>query len=59
MRDGWGFATSEQVEGSILLGKKNLAQSGVDGSTLQVGQALEFEVCTAVKGYEAIKMHKL
>jgi len=58
-KDGWGFATSEGIEGNVLIGKKSLQASGVDGTSLMPGDWLEFELKAAAKGYEAQSIRKM
>lgn len=58
LRDGWGFATVEGLPGNVMLGKKNLNASMVDGSALQVGEALDFDLAMGPKGYEASNITK-
>jgi len=53
--DGWGFATSSKFRGTIMLGKKNVAASGL--SWLQVGTPVEFEIAAGQAGkFEAINL---
>lgn len=56
VRDGgWGFASSEGVEGEVMLGKRNLSASGIE--KIHEGDMLEFELNVAAKGYEAININ--
>mmetsp|Transcript_34843 Transcript_34843/g.80825 ORF Transcript_34843/g.80825 Transcript_34843/m.80825 type:complete len:520 (-) Transcript_34843:350-1909(-) len=59
LNDGWGFATADGIPGRVMVGKKALMASGLDASMLQVGEAIEFEVSMALKGYEAVNIRKL
>jgi cold shock CspA family protein len=55
VRDGgWGFATGVGVDGTVMLGKRNLTLAGID--MLQVGQVLEFDLNNGPKGYEALNI---
>lgn len=55
VRDGgWGFATSEGVEGEVMLGKRNLSASGIE--MIHQGDLLEYELNVAAKGYEALNI---
>jgi cold shock CspA family protein len=57
VRDGgWGFAESEGVDGSVMIGKRNLNNSGIE--SIQVGDVLEYELNTAAKGYEAVNIQR-
>lgn len=53
IKDGWGFAVVDGVQGDVLLGKKNLFASGIDLNSMQVGDAVVFEMAMGPKGYEA------
>jgi len=53
VKDGsWGFATSEGVEGEVLLGNRNLGASGIE--TIHEGDVLEYELDLGPKGYSAL-----
>merc|ERR1712032_530589 len=54
-RDGWGFCTVDGMEGDVLLGKKNLEKSRMQGAPPQ-GAALMFELAMGPKGYEAVNI---
>lgn len=53
IKDGWGFAVVEGVQTDVLLGKKNLAASGIDLNSMNVGDVVVFEMAMGPKGYEA------
>merc|ERR1712176_1436064 len=48
-----GFCSVAGVQGDVLLGQNNLTSSGVDLTTLQIGDSLTFEMVTGPKGYHA------
>merc|ERR1712124_186676 len=57
IRDGWGFASCNEVPGqTVLVGKKNLQAAQVDLSTMAVGDTLKFALSMGPKGYEAINI---
>lgn len=58
-RDGgsWGFASTEGVEGTVMLGKRNLSLAGI--VSLNVGDLLQFDLNAAAKGYEAVNIQRV
>eukprot|EP00404_Azadinium_spinosum_P059369 CAMPEP_0180713528 /NCGR_PEP_ID=MMETSP1038_2-20121128/11947_1 /TAXON_ID=632150 /ORGANISM="Azadinium spinosum, Strain 3D9" /LENGTH=531 /DNA_ID=CAMNT_0022745853 /DNA_START=15 /DNA_END=1611 /DNA_ORIENTATION=- len=53
IRNSMAFCTVQGVSGDVLLGERSLNESGVDLTTLQVGDTLTFEMSTSSKGYHA------
>jgi cold shock CspA family protein len=51
--DGMGFCSVEGIAGDVLLGGRSLMDSGVDLSTMQLGDALFFDMNAGPRGYHA------
>jgi len=48
-----GFCSVEGIDGHVLLGERNLNEAGVDLTTMQIGDALEFDMHQDLRGYHA------
>jgi len=53
IRNGMGFCVVQGISGDVLLGERSLNESGVDLTTMQVGDTLTFEMSRSPKGYHA------
>merc|ERR1719160_1635660 len=58
IRNGMGFCVVQGISGDVLLGQRSLNESGVDLTTMQVGDTLTFELSTSSKGYHATSIQR-
>jgi len=56
--NGKGFCSVDGIAGDVLLGERCLAESGLDLSTLQVGDTFDFQLATGPKGYHATSIQR-
>eukprot|EP00931_Biecheleriopsis_adriatica_P070211 TRINITY_DN4399_c0_g1_i4.p2 TRINITY_DN4399_c0_g1~~TRINITY_DN4399_c0_g1_i4.p2 ORF type:complete len:105 (-),score=18.50 TRINITY_DN4399_c0_g1_i4:109-423(-) len=56
IHNGMGFCSVEGVVGDVLLGKRSLSESGIDGSSIRVGDVFMFELLKNARGYEAVNI---
>jgi cold shock CspA family protein len=55
---GNGFCSVEGVAGDVLLGVRSLSDSGINLETMQLGDALSFEMARGPKGYHATNIEQ-
>merc|ERR1712232_704789 len=51
--NGMGFCVVQGIPSDVLLGQRSLSESGVDLTTMQIGDTLTFEMSSSAKGYNA------
>jgi len=53
-----GFCSVEGVDGDVLLGERSLKEAGVDLTTMQLGEVLEFDMHQDFRGYHATNIFR-